>query len=189
MDESVFQDCLGEKDLAQSGHKKGFWIKLAKRHGYRSAELVRNAFKYECRKRNIKFDRGETRREERTSFEQSDDFINIVCASPRMLTKEEVMRQFNVDENQWEVERFKVKTSEGYRKDRKVDWHVVDGRVTHGDVEDSGMMLVVPLYHIEVRLKRKTEQIRARGHCPISGAVCFNGEHTDSGRNKKPGRE
>jgi hypothetical protein len=34
--------------------------------------------------------------------------------------------------------------------------------VLSGDVSDSGKMLVVPLYHIEVRLVRKTNEIRAR---------------------------
>jgi hypothetical protein len=38
---------------------------------------------------------------------------------------------------------------------------VLDGHVTSGDVEDSGKMLVVPLYHMELRLVRKQEEIRA----------------------------
>ena len=99
---------------------------------------------------------------EENSYEQSDNFINIICSSPRMLNKEEVMKQFNVDESIWEVEKYKVKTSEGYRKDRSVEWHVKEGTVVSGDVSDSGKMLVVPLYHIEVRLVRKTDEIRAR---------------------------
>jgi hypothetical protein len=32
---------------------------------------------------------------------------------------------------------------------------VTDGHVTQGDVEDTGKMLVVPLYHMELRLVRK----------------------------------
>jgi hypothetical protein len=100
--------------------------------------------------------------EETAAYEQGEDFINIVCASKRMLTKEDVIKQFQVDENIWAVDKFKVKTSEGYRKDRKVDWHVKDGVVESGDVEDTGRMLVVPLYHVEVRFIRKTQEIRAR---------------------------
>jgi hypothetical protein len=38
---------------------------------------------------------------------------------------------------------------------------VTDGRVSKGDVEDTGKMLVVPLYHMELRLVRKEEEIRA----------------------------
>jgi hypothetical protein len=102
--------------------------------------------------------------QEFATYEQDDEhgFINVICASRRMLTKEEVIAQFRVDMTQWEVERFKVKTSEGYRKDRKVRWVVKDGSVLEGDVDDSGKMLVVPLYHIEVRFVRKTEEIRGR---------------------------
>ena len=99
---------------------------------------------------------------EHNEYEQGDDFINIVCASKRMLSKDDIIRQYNIDLNEWEIERFRVKTSEGYRKDRKVDWHVEDGKVLTGDVEDTGKMLVVPLYHIEVRLVKKKNEIAAR---------------------------
>lgn len=91
-------------------------------------------------------------------IEYGDDFINIVCASPRVLTKDQLLKQFKVDPKEWEVERYKVKTSEGYRKDRSVSWHVSYGKVTSGDVEDSGKMLVVPLYHIQATLRRRTEE-------------------------------
>ena len=60
--------------------------------------------------------------EEGATFEQGDDFINVICASRRMLTKEDVIREFKIDTDLWEVEKFKVKTSEGYRKDRRVKW-------------------------------------------------------------------
>jgi len=99
---------------------------------------------------------------ENTSYEQGKNFINIICASKRMLTKEEVIKQFKIDLSEWEIDSFKVKTSEGYRKDRKVDWDVKDGVVTNGKVRDTGKMLIVPLYHIEVKLKRKVEEIELR---------------------------
>lgn len=100
--------------------------------------------------------------EDSTSFEQGDDFINIVCASERMLSKEDIIRKFSINLNEWEIERFKVKTSEGYRKDRKVRWVVSGGTVIEGDVDDSGKMLVVPLYHIEVRFIKKKKEIESR---------------------------
>ena len=74
-----------------------------------------------CKKNFYDSSVGEGAREE-NSYEQDDNFINIVCASRRMLNKDEVLKQFNVDMNIWEVERFRVKTSEGYRKDRSVEW-------------------------------------------------------------------
>jgi len=162
MNNKVFQECLRQKEKVKARGKFPFWDMLAKKHGYKSGEHLRNDFKNECRRRNIIFDGQGLKQTDTSSFEQGDDFINIVCASPRMMTKEGVLAQFRVDENQWKVESFKVKTSEGYRKDRQVSWHVKGGNVISGDVEDTGKMLVVPLFHIEVRLKRKTEEIRAR---------------------------
>lgn len=120
--------------------------------------------RYHCKECNKDFYEGASPKmtQDENSYEQGDNFINIICASPRMLSKEDVLKQFNVDADIWEVERYKVKTSEGYRKDRSVEWHVKEGSVVSGDVSDSGKMLVVPLYHIEVRLVRKTDEIRVR---------------------------
>ena len=92
---------------------------------------------------------------EKTDFVQGEDFINVVCSSERVLSKEDIIQQFNIDLDVWEIERFRISTSEGYRKDRTVEWDVEDGKTIHGKVRDSGNMLVVPLYRVEVRLKRK----------------------------------
>lgn len=94
-------------------------------------------------------------RPESKSYEQGEDFINVICSSKRMLTKDDIINEFKIDLEVWEVDRFKVKTSEGYRKDRKVQWEVTNGKVTSGSVDDSGKMLVVPLYHLEVRFKKR----------------------------------
>jgi hypothetical protein len=94
--------------------------------------------------------------------EYGDDSIHVVKASPRIMSQEELMEAYNIDPTKWRVEKYIIRTSEGYRKDRQVSWHVIDGRVTNGDVEDSGKMLVVPLYHMELRLIRKEAEIRAR---------------------------
>lgn len=96
-----------------------------------------------------------------SSYEQGDDFINIIVSSPRMLTVEQVLKQSKVDTSIWRVDKYKVKTSEGYRKDRQVEWRVVDGVVEYGKVHDTGKMLVVPLFHYEVSLVRKVQEIRA----------------------------
>lgn len=98
----------------------------------------------------------------RDKYKEGDNFINIVCASERVLSKDDIIRKFNIDLDVWEIVSFDVKSSEGYRKDRKVDWHVTDGKVLRGDVEDTGKMLVIPLYHVAVRLKKKKQEIAAR---------------------------
>ena len=94
--------------------------------------------------------------------EFGDDFINIVCASRRMMSKEDIISEFKIDLNEWRIEKYRIRTSEGYRKDRSVQWEVSNGVVISGEVNDTGKMLVVPLYHLEVRLVRRTEEIRAR---------------------------
>ena len=68
-----------------------------------------------------------------------------------MLTKEDIIDEYGIDLNIWEVERFRIRTSESYRKDKRVNLSFDNGRMT-GDVDDSGKMLVVPLYHLELRL-------------------------------------
>ena len=99
---------------------------------------------------------------ETKDVEFGDDFINIVCASRRMMSKEDIIDEFGIDLNEWKIDRYRIKTSEGYRKDRSVKWKVQDGKVLEGDVNDTGRMLVVPLYHLEVKLVRRTEEIRGR---------------------------
>ena len=99
---------------------------------------------------------------EQAEFEQGNDFINVVRASRRVLSKDDIIKQFNIDLTEWEIERYRVKTSEGYRKDRSVIWRVENGNVIQGDVNDSGKMLVVPLYHIEVRLVKKKKIVDAK---------------------------
>lgn len=96
------------------------------------------------------------------SYEQGEDFINVICASERILSEDDIIKRFNVDLTKWALERFKIKTSEGYRKDRSVYWQVENGTVLHGDVKDSGKMLVVPLYHVEARFVKKVEEIKIR---------------------------
>ena len=179
MNEKIFLDCL---ETQQNSGGKSFWSDLAKKHGYETGEKLRCAFKNE-RKRRGMLGQGE---EETTSYEQDDRFINIVCSSRRLLTKEEIVAQFKVDTTIWEIERFKVKTSEGYRKDRKVVWQVEDGKVLKGDVNDTGKMLVVPLYHLEVRFikKKNIEQARDALDTLVENAKKFAPKYTKIKYNK-----
>lgn len=128
---------------------------LSERHGYKSSEAFRQDLKNERRKRHLPSREAIEDDVENNTYEEGDGFINVICASKRILSKEDIIKQFNIDTNIWEIERFKVKTSEGYRKDRKVQWEVENGKVLHGNVDDTGKMLVVPMYHIEVRLVKK----------------------------------
>lgn len=163
MKETIFQDCLKHQ---QNSHGKPFWEDLVKKYPeYRNGEHLRNSFKKERGKRGMLPIKADTQSEKESSYEEGTDtsgneFIHIVCDSERIMSQDDIITQFKVDLSKWEVEKFKVKTSEGYRKDRSVEWHVLDGKVNQGDVSDSGKMLVVPLYHIEVSLKKRIIETR-----------------------------
>ena len=92
---------------------------------------------------------------ETNTYTESDNSIHVICDSKRIRTRQDVIEFFNIDTEVWKIKEFTVKSSEGYRKDRKVDWHVSDGTVDRGDVEDSGKMLIVPMQHTETKFVRK----------------------------------
>lgn len=75
---------------------------------------------------------------------------------------DELRASKKIDETIWNIDRAEFGQSAGYRKDRKVQWNVVDGKVVDGHVDDSGKMLVVPLYSCRVWVSRKTPEIRNR---------------------------
>ena len=99
---------------------------------------------------------------ERKEIEYGKDYIRVVTTSERIRSVEDAIREFKIDTNEWEVEPpIRIKTHEGYRKDRKSSWHVVNGKTISGDVEDTGNLLLVTLYGVDIKFKRKTEEIRA----------------------------
>jgi len=143
MRDEVFNACL----KAQASGEKSFYPRLADEFDYKSPEALRSAFRKEKKKRGM-YSQSD---DERTTYEQGDDYINIVCSSKRIKTKEDVIKEFGIDVTKWRIEKFVVRTDEAWRKDRKVQWKVTDGKVTHGDVDDSGKILLVPLTRVEVR--------------------------------------
>lgn len=99
---------------------------------------------------------------ENSEAEFGDNYINIICSSRRIKSVDDAIKEFKIDLNVWRVDKYKVKTSEGYRKDREVEWEVEDGITKHGKVRDSGKLLIAPMYHVQVTLVRKVEEVRAR---------------------------
>jgi hypothetical protein len=93
-----------------------------------------------------------------SSYTQTDDSIHVVCDSRRVMSQDDIIKQFNINLDLWKVKSFTVKTSEGYRKDRKVQWDVVNGVVESGHVDDSGKMLIVPMYHVKLVLERRVQE-------------------------------
>lgn len=155
---------LDNAQLLIDGGKAKNMSELAEQLNVRRATL-QSAY---ARRRGIKNAEALFRRQspeplqETTEAEYGDNYINIVCASRRIRTVGEALKHFKVDLNVWRVDRFKVKTSEGYRKDRSVEWDVEDGKTKHGKVRDSGKLLIAPMYHVQVTLVRKVEEARAR---------------------------
>jgi hypothetical protein len=76
-------------------------------------------------------------------------------------TDEDLIRVLNIDTTIWKVDRFEVGKSIAYRKDRKVKWTVREGKVVSGEVDDSGKLLLKPVFNVKVFLSRRTEEIRA----------------------------
>lgn len=99
---------------------------------------------------------------ENSSATYGDNYIKIIFSSPRIITREDIIAHFQIDTSVWELKEFEVKTSEGYRKDREVEWDVDGGMVTHGYVRDSGKLLIAPMYHTSAKFVKKTEEIKAR---------------------------
>ena len=56
---------------------------------------------------------------ETKDVEFGDDFINIVCSSRRMMSKEDIIDEFGIDLKEWKIDRYRIKTSEGYRRTAK----------------------------------------------------------------------
>lgn len=138
------------------------WSEIAKEYGISKQNAIAAFRRAVGAKHGSYKDKSNSPDGEFTNFEESNDYLNIVCASKRMVTKEDLINQFGIDTNIWEIDKFKVKTSEGFRKDRKVDWHVKGGSVVQGDVTDTGKMLVVPLYHVELHLVKRKDVAKAK---------------------------
>lgn len=157
MRDEIFQDCYN-RYLNEAGKNKPYWNELAEKWGYSNGEILRSKFKNERERRGIP-PKGETvsgGAAENTSYKESDNSIYVVCSSERIKTKADVIKEFNINTDIWELDSFEIKTSEGYRKDRKVQWTVQNGIAINGQVNDTGKMLVVPLYHTKTRFVKKT---------------------------------
>ena len=130
------------------------WQLISKEMGI-SAEAARNCWRRFNDSPKEEFDTS-------SKVEYGDDTIYVVQASRRIMSQKELMEAYKINPDEWLVEKYIIRTSEGYRKDRKVNWQVESGQVVSGNVEDTGKMLVVPLYHMELRLVRKESEIRTR---------------------------
>lgn len=96
-----------------------------------------------------------------SQFSSDGDTAEVsVMTEKRIKTLADLVEVCEIDTKIWEIERWVQGKSEGYRKDRKVEWEVIGGEVNYGKVEDSGRLLIKPLFSVKAWLKRKTVEIR-----------------------------
>ena len=155
MRDEVFNDCL-ETQKEMRGTNKPFWPDLAEKWGYDNGEQMRGVFKRERKKRGkMNFSVAPDTVDSGTTYQEKDNFINIVYANTPLKTKEDVIREYNIDMDKWKIDFFEIKPSQAYRKDKQVDWQVENSVVVKGMSKDSGKMLVVQLYNLRIKFVPK----------------------------------
>lgn len=90
-----------------------------------------------------------------TAFASASLDYDVINSTQKLM---EVMK---IDDKVWEIYKKQVGKAPAWRKDRIVEWDVEDGQVTHGHVDDTGKIKVIPVYTVKLWLRRKTEEIRA----------------------------
>lgn len=75
-------------------------------------------------------------------------------------TEQDLIRLLNIDMTVWKLDRWEVGKNVAWRKDRKVQWKVENGKVIDGLVDDSGEFNMKPIFSVKVFLVRRTEEIR-----------------------------
>lgn len=86
---------------------------------------------------------------------------------PRIMSDKDLLNYLKVDESQWKVVKVIYGKSEGYRRERSVEWDVEGGNVRHGKVRDSGGLLIKPLFSVKIFLEKKINEIAARGEFEV----------------------
>ena len=74
------------------------------RKGYRTLADGTKKQRFKCNECNRLFSLKEedaTTEFSSSTYEEKNGFINIVCASPRVLSVEDILDQFNIDEDVW----------------------------------------------------------------------------------------
>jgi uncharacterized Zn finger protein (UPF0148 family) len=93
---------------------------------------------------------------------RKNNTAEVSAEIPRIMSDDELLKFLKVDRSQWTITKVVYGKSEGYRKDRQVEWDVRDGKVTYGRVRDTGKLLIKPLFSVKVYLEKKVNEIAAR---------------------------
>jgi hypothetical protein len=101
-----------------------------------------------------------------TEHRQSN-IAEVSAIVPRIMSDKDLLKFLDVDMSEWRITKVVYGKSEGYRKDRRVEWEVRDGKVIHGSVDDSGQLLIKPLFSVKVWLEKKVQEIAARNEVEL----------------------
>jgi hypothetical protein len=101
-----------------------------------------------------------------TEHRQSN-IAEVSAIVPRIMSDKDLLKFLDVDMSEWRITKVVYGKSEGYRKDRRVEWEVRDGKVIHGSVDDSGQLLIKPLFSVKAWLEKKVEEIAARNEVEL----------------------
>ena len=94
-------------------------------------------------------------------LKRNTNTTTISSKVPRIMSDKDLLKFLKVNTKEWRLLKVEYGKSEGYRKDRQVSWKVVDGKVKHGTVKDSGKLLIEPLFSVKVFLESKINEIKA----------------------------
>lgn len=75
--------------------------------------------------------------------------------SKRVKTLEDLIEICEIDTTMWDIVSWECTKWEVGRKDKKVEWHVKDGQVYNGDINDNGEIFVEPLFRVKAKLSRR----------------------------------
>lgn len=98
---------------------------------------------------------------------RTNNTAEVSATVPRIMSDKDLLKFLQVDMSEWRITKVVYGKSEGYRKDRSVEWEVRDGKVVHGSVNDSGQLLIKPLFSVKVWLERKVQEIAARNEVEL----------------------
>jgi hypothetical protein len=155
------------EDKYQACKNKGekSWNEVSKELGMgeNAGEKLRCWYKRERRRKND-FGKKSVEREaseHKSNYVSDGDNIFVTYIADHVPTVEEVMKRYEVNPDDWKVEKFEVTDWQMGRKDIQKDITFTDG-VADGFTTDSGKINRVWLHRINVKFIRKAEEIRSR---------------------------
>ena len=91
----------------------------------------------------------------KTSHKETDNTMTLSAVSERIRSLDDLLEEFQIDPDVWEVTNFIINSYESFRKDVEKDLTFNGPGEIHGHVEDHGGVVIVPLFQIKAWLVRR----------------------------------